>query len=86
VSGQGIEQLDGNLDIGLGEDGRLDIDLDGANLIAGGMRFETLSVSGTGSMPNHRLTASITASRSAWNSPWRAVWPTRAPTPVGSRP
>jgi translocation and assembly module TamB len=43
VSGQGIEQLDGNLDIGLGEDGRLDIDLDGANLIAGGMRFETLA-------------------------------------------
>ncbi len=59
VDAQGIERLTGSLDIALGQPGAFDIDIDGANLIAGGMRFETLAVRGTGSMPSHRLEANL---------------------------
>ena len=53
--GNGVARLAGNADIGLGPGGAFQIDLDGADLVAGGMRFATLAVKGSGSMASHRL-------------------------------
>jgi translocation and assembly module TamB len=53
--GNGIERLAGSADVGLGPGGAFQIDLEGADLVAGGLRFETLAVNGSGSMASHRL-------------------------------
>jgi translocation and assembly module TamB len=59
LAGQGIEQIAGRAAIGLGPGGAFEIDIDGQNLIAGGQRFETLSVQGRGSMASHRLDVGV---------------------------
>jgi translocation and assembly module TamB len=59
VSGQGIERIAGRADVGLGEGGAFKIDINGANLFAGGQRFETLGVQGNGSMAAHSLSVSV---------------------------
>ena len=59
ISGQGIAAIDGRLDLGPGAGGDFDIDINGSNLVAGGQRFETLSVKGSGRMDRHRLQASL---------------------------
>jgi translocation and assembly module TamB len=59
VNGQGIAELQGSVDVGLGEGGDFDIDVSGENLIAGGQRFETVSVRGTGRMDRHSLRATL---------------------------
>jgi translocation and assembly module TamB len=59
LNGQGIAEISGNIDVGLGADGDFDIDIDGSNLVAGGQRFETLAVRGTGRMDRHSLTATL---------------------------
>lgn len=59
LSGQGIGSLQGKVDIGIMPEGPFEISLTGANLFAGGMRFETLSVTGTGNMPRHRIQAAL---------------------------
>lgn len=59
IAGQGIEDLAASADVGLTPQGRFDIRLDGKNLLAGGLRFDTLTVRGDGGMPDHRLSASL---------------------------
>jgi len=59
MAGQGIGTLTGTADVALTPDGRFDIRLDGKNLVAGGMVFDTLTVRGDGGMPSHRLSASV---------------------------
>ena len=59
LGGQGIERIAGQADVGLGEGGVFNIDIDGANLFAGGQRFETLSIQGNGSMAAHSLAVSV---------------------------
>ncbi|MFZ0790110.1 MAG: translocation/assembly module TamB, partial [Chromatiaceae bacterium] len=59
MAGQGIGTLTGTADLALTPDGRFDIRLDGKNLVAGGMVFDTLTVRGDGGMPSHRLSASV---------------------------
>ena len=59
VAGQGIGSLKGSADVSLTPEGRFEIQLDGSNLIAGGMTFDTVSVRGDGSMPRHRLAVSL---------------------------
>lgn len=58
-AGQGIEQIGGRASIGLGQGGAFEINIDGQNLIAGGQRFEVLSVQGRGSMASHRLDVDV---------------------------
>ena len=60
MAGQGIARLDGKVEVGLGAEGRINIKLDGADLMAGGMVWDTLRVRGDGSMADHRLTAAVT--------------------------
>ncbi len=60
MAGQGIGTLTGTADVALTPDGRFDIRLDGKNLVAGGMVFDTLTVRGDGGMSSHRLSASVT--------------------------
>ena len=60
IGGQGIARIDGDLNVGLGAGGDFDIDVTGSNLFAGGQRFETLAVKGTGRMDRHRLEARLT--------------------------
>ena len=59
VAGQGIEALEGNLDLGLGPQGRFDIRLTGKGLAAGGLVWQALEVRGDGSMADHRLSADL---------------------------
>ncbi|MCG6943632.1 MAG: translocation/assembly module TamB domain-containing protein [Thiohalocapsa sp.] len=59
VSGQGIAAIDGSVDVGLGAGGDFNIDITGSNLVAGGQRFETLSVQGRGRMDSHSLKATL---------------------------
>ncbi len=59
LAGQGIGTLTGQADVGLTPDGRFDIRLDGKNLVAAGLSFDTLSLRGDGAMPDHRLRASL---------------------------
>jgi translocation and assembly module TamB len=59
VAGQGVGSLDGSAELGLTPDGRFDIRVDGKDLVAGGMRFATLTLRGEGGMPNHRLNAGV---------------------------
>lgn len=59
LAAQGIEQISGSASIGLGESAAFMIDIDGANLIAAGQRFEALRVDGRGSMASHQLDARI---------------------------
>ncbi|MCF7992313.1 MAG: translocation/assembly module TamB domain-containing protein [Thiohalocapsa sp.] len=59
LNGQGIAQIGGRADIGLGPDGAFSIDIDGENLIAGGQRFATVAINGTGSMSAHRLAVDL---------------------------
>jgi translocation and assembly module TamB len=49
----------GSADVGLGPEGDFDIQVSGTNLIAGGMRFETVTVAGDGRMREHRLVAAL---------------------------
>lgn len=62
LNGQGIEQIAGNADVGLGEGDAFRIDIDAEQLIAGGQRFDTLRVRGTGSMASHRLELALAGS------------------------
>ncbi|MGB5830570.1 MAG: translocation/assembly module TamB domain-containing protein, partial [Thiohalocapsa sp.] len=59
LEGQGIEQIAGRAEIGLGERGVFEVDIDGQNLITGGQRFERLRVDGRGSMASHRLNVAV---------------------------
>ncbi len=59
VTGQGIQTITGRADVGLGEGGAFKIDIKGANLIAGGQRFEALSIQGNGSMAAHKLEVNV---------------------------
>lgn len=60
LGGQGIRRIDGAIDVVLAPDGPFDVRLDGAGLVAGGLRFDQLQVRGDGAMPEHRLTLSVT--------------------------
>ena len=55
LAGQGIERLSGSVDLALTPMGPLRVDLDGQGLAAAGLRWETLRVRATGTMPSHRL-------------------------------
>ncbi|MGD9409809.1 MAG: hypothetical protein PVF12_07470, partial [Thiohalocapsa sp.] len=57
LNGQGIGEVTASADVGLGPGDDFDIDLSGNNLVAGGQRFETLSVQGSGRMDRHQLRA-----------------------------
>ncbi len=59
VSGQGVAAIDGSLDLGLGEGSDVAIDITGRGLVAGGQRFEALSVKASGRMDRHSLRASL---------------------------
>lgn len=60
LSGNGIAELSGNADIGLGTDGRFSIQLDGKNLVAGDLRWDRLTVRGDGTLPAHQLSVALT--------------------------
>ncbi len=60
VAGQWIERLSGTADVDLAMPGRFAIQLDGKNLATGEMRWTALTVRGDGTMPEHRLTATLT--------------------------
>ncbi len=59
VAGQGIESLDGDVDVGLGPQGRLDLRLKGRKLAAGGLTWQDLDLLGEGSMTDHRLSVNL---------------------------
>jgi translocation and assembly module TamB len=59
MAGQGVASLEGNVDLGLGPDGRFDIRLKGKDLSAGGLGWRTLEVRGEGAMADHRLSADL---------------------------
>jgi translocation and assembly module TamB len=60
MDAQGIEQVSGSADVGLGPDGDFDIDVTGSNLIVGTLRFDDITVDGSGRMPDHRLNLALT--------------------------
>jgi len=60
INGQGIEVIKGQADVGLGEGGEFQIDIGGSNLVAGGQRFESLAIDGSGSIADHSLTLALT--------------------------
>ena len=55
VADQGVASLSGQADVGLGAGGRFEIRLDGRDLAAGGLTWQTLELRGDGAMPDHRL-------------------------------
>ncbi|WP_295402397.1 translocation/assembly module TamB domain-containing protein [uncultured Thiocystis sp.] len=59
LAGQGIASLSGTAEVDLAPNGRFALQLDGKNLFAGGMQWSTLALRGDGSMPDHRLSASL---------------------------
>jgi translocation and assembly module TamB len=59
VAGQGIERLRGDARLDLAGGGALRVDLAGTGLLAGGMRFDALKVTGDGDLASHRLVASL---------------------------
>lgn len=59
MTGQGIERIGVTADIGLAADSPLQLDLSGSNLLAGGQRFDRLTVQGRGSMQAHQLSAAL---------------------------
>jgi translocation and assembly module TamB len=59
VAGQGVQSVEGDVDLGLGPDGRFAIRLNGKDLTAAGLTWQTLEVRGDGAMAGHRLTADL---------------------------
>jgi translocation and assembly module TamB len=59
VAGQGVQSAEGDVDLGLGPDGRFDIRLNGKDLTAVGLTWQTLEVRGDGAMTDHRLSANL---------------------------
>lgn len=59
LNGQGIAAITASADVGLKPDDDFEIDISGRDLIAGGQRFETLSVQGSGRMDQHSLRAAV---------------------------
>ncbi|WP_462330156.1 translocation/assembly module TamB domain-containing protein [Thiohalocapsa halophila] len=59
LNGQGIAEVTASADVGLGPDDDFQVDISGKNLIAGGQRFETLAVTGSGRMDRHQLRAAV---------------------------
>lgn len=59
LNGQGIAEVTASADVGLGPDDDFQVDLSGRNLIAGGQRFETVAVTGSGRMDRHQLRADV---------------------------
>ena len=59
VAGQGVQSVEGDVDLGLGPDGRFDIRLNGKDLTAAGLTWQTLEVRGDGAMADHRLSADL---------------------------
>ncbi|NEV61172.1 translocation/assembly module TamB domain-containing protein [Thiorhodococcus minor] len=59
LAGNGIASLTGDAEVGLGTDGRFDVDLQGKDLVAGGLQWETLRVRGTGALPDHQLSVAL---------------------------
>ena len=59
MDGQGIERLDATAGLGLAPASPLQLRVDGANLIVGAQRVETLQVSGQGTTQAHQLSAEI---------------------------
>ncbi len=57
VGGQGIEQIGGSADLGLGPGDAISARFDGSNLIVGSLRFETLGLSADGTVAAHRVSA-----------------------------
>ncbi|MEA3273880.1 MAG: translocation/assembly module TamB domain-containing protein [Pseudomonadota bacterium] len=57
MAGQGIDRLRGKADLDLAQGGRINVDLAGERLLAGGMLFDSLQVKGEGDMASHRLSA-----------------------------
>ncbi len=55
-----VAELSGNADIGLGKDGRFDIQLDGKDLAAGDLRWDQLRVRGDGALADHQLSVALT--------------------------
>jgi translocation and assembly module TamB len=58
-AGQGIQSMSGKADLDLAAGGRIDLDLTGAGLAAGGMTFDSLRLKGEGDMGSHRLSAKV---------------------------
>jgi translocation and assembly module TamB len=54
-AGQGIAGLRGTLDLGLSHEDPFEIRLDGTRLVLGDLIWDSLSVRGTGRIPDHRL-------------------------------
>ena len=60
LGGQGIARIGGSADVGLGPGDSIKARFDGNNLIAGGLRFDTLALSADGSVATHRVSADLT--------------------------
>jgi translocation and assembly module TamB len=54
-AGQGIAGLTGTLDLGISPEDPFDVRLDGQGLVTGDMRWSSLSVRGSGRLPDHRI-------------------------------
>ncbi|WP_462320295.1 translocation/assembly module TamB domain-containing protein [Halochromatium sp.] len=59
MNGQGIERLEATADLGLAPESRLQLRIDGSNLIVGPQRFETLQLVGQGTTQAHQLSAEV---------------------------
>lgn len=61
VADQGLERLGGKaaVDLGPAGAGQIDIDLTGNGLVAGGLRFATVALRGSGDLAAHRLSAEL---------------------------
>jgi translocation and assembly module TamB len=59
VAAQGIQNLNGVVDLDFAQGGAMKIDLTGKGLAAGGMAFDSLRVQGDGELGSHRLTAKV---------------------------
>ena len=60
VAGQRIRSLGGTVQVDLAPNGRLNVDLTGAGLVAGAMAFDSLRIRGDGDRGSHRLIAKVT--------------------------
>jgi len=56
---QGLASLTGKADLDLAKPGRFKVALDGKDLFAGGLRWDALKLRGSGSMPDHQVSAAL---------------------------
>ncbi|NEX19817.1 translocation/assembly module TamB [Thiorhodococcus mannitoliphagus] len=59
LAGNGIASLTGDAEVGLGTDGRFAVRLEGKDLSAGGLQWDSVAIRGDGALPDHQLSVAL---------------------------